>query len=733
MQNKDVILLGNPNTGKTTLFNTLTKSNEHTGNWHGVTVDSKEKKFIYNNQTFNLVDLPGIYSLTPLSYEEEVAVDYLYTHRETLVVNIVDINNIYRNLYLTLELIMLNQPTILVINETTKPQNSLYNIDEKKLQKILGINVLKLNAENVKEINNLKKQIFNFYNNKNSQFLVNKGKIAKIKNNKINELLQQTTNLIKNHYDKNLKFNDEFIAYKCLENDEKIINKLNLSLSQKSTLKILQNEIKLDDLVKEKYEQIDHIFEVANVKKTKKVYGKSIVDKVVLNKYLALPIFLLTMLAIFYLTFFSFGAFLSEQLSNFIQTTVKNGVLSLVKSITNSAIIYDFFATAIIGGLGSVFSFLPQVVILFLCLGILEDSGYLSRVAFSLDDIFSKIGLSGKSVYTLLMGFGCSTTACLTARTMEDKYSQIKTAMLAPYMSCSAKLPIYAVIGSAFFGASNVFVIFAMYMLGVVVALLLSVFYEKTFLKSRAQSFILEFPPYRLTKPKRLLNLAFDNIKMFLVRIGSLLISVNIIVWILANFSFTFAFIKTDGGTSMLETLGKILSPIFIPLGFGSWGATSALLAGLVAKEIIVSSIAMFNGIVAGSDTINSKISQSLRIATNPVCFTPASALSYMVFCLLYSPCLATIAVLRKEVGKKWTFISIIVQFVVAYIMALIVYASTSLILNKGIGVFLIFALVFALCLFAIIMIIKRFKHIKSCKKCASCKSKKTHCKKCSG
>ena len=199
MQNKDVILLGNPNTGKTTLFNTLTKSNEHTGNWHGVTVDSKEKKFIYNNQTFNLVDLPGIYSLTPLSYEEEVAVDYLYTHRETLVVNIVDINNLYRNLYLTLELIMLNQPTILVINETTKPQNSLYNIDEKKLQKILGINVLKLNAENVKEINNLKKQIFNFYDNKNSQSLVNKGDIAKIKNNKRNELLQQTTNLIKNN------------------------------------------------------------------------------------------------------------------------------------------------------------------------------------------------------------------------------------------------------------------------------------------------------------------------------------------------------------------------------------------------------------------------------------------------------------------------------------------------------------------------------------------------------
>lgn len=732
MQDKNVILLGNPNTGKTTLFNSLTKSNEHTGNWHGVTVDSKDKKYIYNNQKFNIVDLPGIYSLTPLSYEEEVAVDYLYSNRKTLVVNIVDINNIYRNLYLTLELLMLNQPTILVINETSKSQNCLYNIDEQKLQKILGIKVIKLNAENIKQVEILKKEIFNFYNNKTAKSLEKSSNFNINSNFEINKVLQQTTKLIKNNFDEKLEINTKYLAYKCLENDEKIINILNLSNKQKIELSSYQKQIKLEDLAKDKYEIIDNIFKSANIKKTKKVYGKSVLDKIVLNKYLCLPIFLLVLLAVFYLTFFSLGSYLSDMLSNFIQSTVKNGTLSLIKSITNNAIIYDFFSTAIIDGLGSVLSFLPQVVILFLCLGILEDSGYLSRVAFSLDDIFSKIGLSGKSVYTLLMGFGCSTSACLTARTMDDKNSQIKTAMLAPYMSCSAKLPIYAVIGSAFFGVNNVFVVFAMYMLGVVVALLLSVFYEKSFLKSKAQSFILEFPPYRLTKPKRLLYLTIDNIKMFLVRIGTLLISVNIIVWILSNFSFTFAFVKSTGEASMLETLGKVLSPIFIPLGFGSWGATSALLAGLVAKEIIISSIAMFNGVSLSDKTLNSKISQSLRISTNPVCFTPASALSYMVFCLLYSPCLATIMVLRKEIGKKWTFISIIVQFVVAYIMALIVYASTSLILNKGIGVFLIFALVFVLCLFAIIMIIKRFKHIKSCKKCTSCKSKKTHCKKCS-
>ncbi len=720
MTENKVILLGNPNTGKTTLFNSLTSSNEHTGNWHGVTVDSKEKKFTYEENVFSIVDLPGIYSLTPLSFEEEVSVDYLYNNRDTLVVNIVDINNLYRNLYLTLELLMLNQPTILVINQTSPIQKSIYNINEKKLEKILGIKVLKLNAENYKEVNKLKKEINDYYIN-NSKILENKGKINILNNNKINQNLQIVTNLIKNNCKNLSKLDINFLAYKCIENDENIINKLKLDENQIKLLSNIQKETRIEDLIKAKYDKVDEILNLSLTSNNKKVYGKSVIDKIVLNKFLCIPIFLLIMLAIFYFTFFSVGASLSSLLSGFIQNTVGNTLLSFVKSITKSEIIYDFFSTAIIGGLGSVFSFMPQVVILFLCLGLLEDSGYLSRVAFSLDDIFSKVGLSGKSVYTLLMGFGCSTTACLTAKTMEDKNSKIKTAMLAPYMSCSAKLPIYAVIGSAFFGVSNVFVVFALYLLGVVVALLLSVFYEKTFLKSKEQSFILEFPPYRFTKSKRLLSLCLDNIKVFIIRIGSLLFAVNIIVWVLSSFSFSFAFTKSQGGISMLESLGKILSPIFIPLGFGTWGATSALIAGLVAKEIIISSIAMFNGVILEKGT-SLEISSSLRIASNPINFTPASALSYMIFCLLYSPCLATIAVLKKEIGKKWTFLSILVQFVLAYVISLIVFVSINLIINKGIGIFLLLLTVFILVLYSVMFILKRFANKKNCKQCKRCK-----------
>ena len=402
---------------------------------------------------------------------------------------------------------------------------------------------------------------------------------------------------------------------------------------------------------------------------------------------------------IFYFTFFSFGKFLSEILSRFINNQFANFVLGVVKSITKSEIIYDFFESGIVGGIGSVFSFLPQVVILFLCLGIMEDSGYLSRVAFSLDDIFSKVGLSGKSVYTLLMGFGCSTSACMTARVMEDRNSKIKTAMLAPYMSCSAKLPIYAVLGSAFFGASNVFVIFAMYMVGVLVALVLSVFYEK-----------------------RLAELAITSGKQFLFRVGSVLISVNIIIWVLTSFSFGFSFVKISGEASMLEVLGGIIAPIFSPLGFGSWGATSALLAGLIAKEVIVSTIAMVNGVNSSSENYIQSVSKSLTMPNSAVCFNPASALSYMVFCLLYSPCIATISVLKKEVGKKWLIVSVFVQFIIAYLISLIVYSSVSLILSKGILMFLLIFMVFILVLFALFSLIKRFSKRNSCHLCGKCK-----------
>ena len=461
------------------------------------------------------------------------------------------------------------------------------------------------------------------------------------------------------------------------------------------------------------------------MEKEEKPYGESVLDKIFLNKFLALPIFFGILLLVFYLTFFSFGAYLSELLRNLIQNIIGGQIVSWLRGVCDVVWVVDLVETGIIGGIGSLLSFLPQVILLFFFLSLIEDSGYLARVAFLFEDIFSKLGLSGKSVYTLLMGFGCSTTAALTSRNMEDKNAKIKTALLTPYMSCSAKLPIYAVIGGAFFGAGNVFIVFGLYMLGVVVAILLSLFLEQKVLKSKEQSFILEFPAYRIPSPKRIFKILWENTKLFLVRIGTVIFALNIVVWFLQSFSFGFRFVKLTGEVSILQTLGSIFAPIFVPLGFGNWGAVSALLAGLVAKEIIVSSIAMFNGVDVLGDNMKNQTMRSILDPLSVVSFTPASALSYMIFCLLYSPCLATISVFKKEIGTKWTIISIVLQFIIAYLLSFVAFNIFRLVEIIGaLNVFFIFlgAFAVAISLFLTIEKIKTKKTCKSCKNCNKCK-----------
>lgn len=669
-ESEKLLLVGNPNTGKTTLFNSLTRSNEHVGNWHGVTVSEKEKVFRAENRQYVLVDLPGLYSLTPLSYEEEVASQYIFNNSSCTVINICDINNLKRNLFLTLQLQELSN-VIVFVNTFKNVKKKDKKLNQKILETKNALNKLKLNyfignAENKKDINLFKKEL-----------------------NKLKKQ-EKTFNLekIKEKYDKKNNLNYE------IENSKK-------------------------------FRYINSFFKQ---EKTNEAYGSSKLDKIFLNKFLALPIFFGILFLVFYLTFFSLGAWLSDLLRTLIQELIGGQIVSWLKTVCDVAWVVDLVETGIIGGVGSILSFLPQVILLFFFLSLIEDSGYLARIAFLFEDVFAKVGLSGKSVYSLLMGFGCSTTAALTARNMEDENAKIKTALLTPYMSCSAKLPIYAVIGGAFFGATNVFIIFGLYMLGVVVAILLSLALEKKVLKSKEQSFILEFPAYRIPSIKRVLKILWENVKLFLVRIGTVIFSLNIVVWLLQSFSFGFKFVPTEGGTSMLETLGGIVAPIFIPLGFGNWGAASALIAGLAAKEIIVSSIAMFNGINVSGDNLNN---QTMRSITDPlavVCFTPASALSFMIFCLLYSPCLATISVFKKEIGRKWTWISILMQFAIAYVVALVAYNMCRLVEILGalnsIWIFLgAFAIGFSV-YFSIIKIKQKKFCNYNCSNCNKCKKK---------
>ena len=664
-----ILLVGNPNTGKTTLFNSLTKSNEHVGNWHGVTVSEKEKPFSAFEKKFVLVDLPGLYSLTPLSYEEEVASKYIFENSSCPIINICDINNLKRNLFLTLQLKEVSSEIILFVNTFQNIKNNK-TLKEKIKQaesalKKLDIKFFIGNAENKKDIQKFKKLLLNLKLNTNNQ-------IKKIEN--------------KYKKENNLNF---------LHENREAFLKINSCFG---------SEIKGE-----------------------RAYGNSKLDKILLNKYLALPIFFGILFLVFYLTFFSLGAALSDLLRELIQNVIGGQIVSWLRSVCSVAWVVDLVETGIIGGVGSILSFLPQVILLFFFLSLIEDSGYLARVAFLFEDIFAKVGLSGKSVYSLLMGFGCSTTAALTARNMEDKNAKIKTAILTPYMSCSAKLPIYAVIGGAFFGASNVLIIFGLYMLGVVVAILLSLFLEQKVLKSKAQSFILEFPAYRIPSPKRTLKILWENVKLFLIRIGTVIFSLNLIVWLLQSFSFGFKFVPTEGGTSMLKAIGTVIAPIFVPLGFGNWGAASALVAGLAAKEIIVSSIAMFNGVDVLGDSMKSQTMRSITSPLSVVFFTPASALSFMVFCLLYSPCLATISVFKKEIGGRWTAISVVIQFAIAYILALLTYNIYRLV--EGVGavnsIFIFLGL-------GLIIICSCYLYFKFKKRnfCSYCKDKSS-CKNC--
>lgn len=694
---KNIVLVGNPNTGKTTLFNSLTRGHEHVGNWHGVTVEEKVGQFQFENQKFSVVDLPGIYSLSPLSFEEKVAVEYLNRASAELVVNICDASNLGRNLYLTLSLIERGLNVLLVVNQIDK--RPICKVDYGKLERLLGVRVVHLNADNKKDIEGLKGEITK---------LLGAGKPSATPPHGCADLPADCTSSFnqakKLLQERGVPYEEQtYYAIKLLEDDEEV----------KAKYKVDRAFGQCEKIAGWRYEKIDKIL-AQTCTKNQRVYGKSKLDKIFLNRALALPIFLGLLCLVFYLTFFSFGGWLSDCLSGFIELVFNPAKTFIANVYGTQSWVYSLFADALFGGVGAIVSFLPQVALLFFFLSLLEDSGYLARVAFVFDDLLSRVGLSGKGVYTLLMGFGCSTTAVLTARNMEDKNSKIKTALLTPYMSCSAKFPIYAVLGGVFFGANNLFVIVGLYLLGVAVAILLSWVLEKSVLKSKAQSFILEFPPYRMISPKRTLSVLWQNVRLFLSRVGTLIVAMNVVVWVLSNFTITFKFVG-NSGVSMLETLGRILAPIFTPLGFASWGLVSALLAGLVAKEVIVSSVAMF----AGGQTLAS----ALFTAGSAVYLGSGGAvLSYLAFCLLYAPCLASVGVLIKEIGGKWTAIGIAIQLAVAYAVSFVVYTTSLALSAFGWWATLISLFALAVIVASGVLIAKRIKGKRLCPYSSKCK-----------
>ena len=693
----EILLVGNPNSGKTTLYNALTRSNEHIGNWHGVTVEEKKKLMKVGESNFLLVDTPGLYSLTPLSFEEEVSFKIIEKGNYKKIINICDRNNLQRNLYLSLCLLEEDLDIVIAINEIDKKVK--FKVDEKKLSTLLGCDVFLINAEKKINIAKLKESL-----------------LKEKKEHSLPYLKKIDFEKVKNYFKNKSEKEKQIFAIKAYEKNENFFKLKGFSDEEIKIIFSLVPENSLEILTEARYAFLDEIIE-KSCQKVDFTYGKSKLDKILLNKYLALPLFLVIIAFIFFLTFFSLGAFLSDLLSSFLNL-LSSPILSWLKGVLGESWIYYLFSDAIFNGLSTVLSFLPQVVLLFFFLSLLEDSGYMSRIAFTFEDILGKVGLSGKSIYTLLMGFGCSTTAIMTARNMDNKNSKIKTALLCPYMSCSAKIPIYTVIGGAFFGVSNIFVIMGLYLLGVVVAILVSLVLDKTILKSDNQTFILEFPPYRLTSFKRLKNILKNNVKTFLVKVGSIMIAMNIIVFLLSSFTFKLQFVL-DGSGSILESIGKFLAPVFEPLGFNNWAIVSALLAGLVAKEVVVSSIAMFNGIDFNATKL---ISSSILLSTSVVYFpSTASVLSFLVFCLLYTPCLASISMMKAEIGTKWTVIGIIIELIVAYILSFIVYNIALSIEVFGFLPTFLVILAIILVVISFALIYRVIKHKKCPHNCQNC------------
>ena len=694
----DYLLIGNPNTGKTSLFNRLTKGNEHVGNWHGVTVEEKAGAYMYFDKQMRIVDLPGLYSLSTLSYEEEVARDYFYRNSKQRFLLICDANNLARNLYLALNLIEFGCRLVIAVNNMDKvPKNK---INYKKISEKFGVEFVSINANSGDGLNELNEQIIKADESSELPYI-----------NSLN--LQRIKQEIAPYFNKE-KLN--YFAIKCLERDEYVINKLPQQVWDKVKEILPKNSMEL--VAKTRYDFIQNAMNSC-VSSTKAVYGRSKIDKIIMNKFLSFPIFLLILMGVFYLTFFSIGKFFSEGLVSLVDLVGQPLISWLGNIFGESSWVVSLIDTAIIDGIGTIFSFLPQVALLFLFLSILEDSGYLSRVAFMFEDIFGKVGLSGKSVYTLLMGFGCSSSAVLTARNMEDKKAKIKTALLTPYISCSAKLPLYLVIGGALFGANNIFFIMGLYLFGVILSILMSFIFEKTVLKSKEQSFILEFPPYRRPSLKRISKVLFENVKLFIQRVGTLLIAMNIIIWILSNFTFGMKYTPTSQG-SILESIGKLIAPIFIPLGFGSWGIASSIIAGIVAKEVILTSIIMFSGAGEGN------LIEAFNNPNNSIFFAGMpNILSFLIFTSIYSPCITTMAVLWKEIGKKWTLLGVFIQFIVAYIMTLFFFNIFKAVNKFGLFPVLLIILIFIAIIISTFIIIDRLKKKRTCSSSCSC------CQKC--
>lgn len=652
-------LVGNQNCGKTTLFNVLTGSNQHIGNFPGVTVDRKDGVIKGYPDTL-ITDLPGIYSMSPYSSEEIVTREFLLMDKPKGIINILDATNIERNLYLSMQLMELGIPMVIALNMMDEVRVNGGSVRINAIEELLGVPVIPISAAKGEGIEELvshaihvakyqeKPQISDFCS----------------KDSAVHRCIHGIMSLISDHADK-AGYPERFAASKVVEGDSLVLKHLELEQNEKEMIEHIivqmEEECGMDRasaIADMRFAYIEDVCKntVVKPRESKERIRSQKIDKLLTGKYTGIPMFIAIMGLVFYLTFNVIGAALSNVLDILI-TFVTNGVDNLLTAMNVNSVLHALIIGGIFNGVGSVLSFLPIIVTLFFFLSILEDSGYMARVAFIMDKLLRKLGLSGRSIVPMLIGFGCSVPGVMASRTLSSERDRRMTVLLTPFMSCSAKVPIYAFFSAAFFPHYAALVMIGMYFIGIIVGIIMAFIFKKTLFKGEPVPFVMELPNYRMPGAKNVVHLLWEKAKDFLQKAFSIIFIATILIWFMQNFDIRLN-VVADSRQSILAVLAGMITPLFKPLGFGDWRLVTAILTGVMAKESVVSTISILFGSTIEMVSV----------------ISAAGAMSFLVFCLLYTPCVAAIASVKKELGGKWAAYVVVIQCVVAWIAALITY-----------------------------------------------------------
>ncbi len=656
-------LVGNQNCGKTTLFNQLTGSNQHVGNFPGVTVDRKEG-MIKGYPDTRVTDLPGVYSLSPYSSEEIVTRQFVFDEKPKGIINIVDATNIERNLYLTMQLMELDIPMVLALNMMDEVRENGGSIRINQLESMLGIPVIPISAiknQGVDELIEHAVHVARYQERPGRQDFCD----PEDHGGSVHRCLHGIMHLIEDHAE-NAGIPVRFAAAKVAEGDAEMEKSLHLEQNETEMIEHIVSQMEEERgidraaaIADMRFDFIQRICRQTVVKpaESKERIRSRRIDAVLTGKYTAIPTFILIMGAVFFLTFNVIGAVLQNLLEKGIDYLTAQ-MDQLLTAWSVNTVIHSLVIDGIFKGVGSVLSFLPIIVVLFLFLSLLEDSGYMARVAFVMDKPLRKIGLSGRSIVPMLVGFGCTVPGIMASRTLPSERDRKMTILLTPFMSCSAKLPIYAFFATAFFPKYKVLVMVGLYVVGILIGILVALIIRKTLFKGEAVPFVMELPNYRMPALKNVLQLLWEKAKDFLQRAFTVIFVATIVIWFLQSFDLHFN-LTADSQNSILAVVAGLIAPVFAPLGFGDWRISTALISGFMAKESVVSTLS----VLTGSMDVIHKI------------LTPASALSLLIFCLLYTPCVAAVSSVKRELGSKWALVVVVGQCVVAWIMAALVYA----------------------------------------------------------